>query len=156
FTGFYIVPMFALLQHRAPKERKGDLMASSNFVNVVGAITASLLFKGLVVAAGWVGIITLIPQEERARGRLVKPIEYEEGRPAEVVVETADGKIFRRTTRQLPVEGEQRVDRTILEVEQTPAPESEVVVTRYEIPRGGYRVAYYRIQPASATMEPVY
>jgi len=130
-------------------------MASSNFVNVVGAIGASLLFKGLVVAAGWVGIITLIPQEERAHGRLVK-LEYEEGRPAEVVVETADGKTFRRTTRQLPVEGEQLVDRTILEVEQSPAPESEVVVTRYEIPRGGYRVAYYRIQPASAAIEPVF
>jgi len=155
FTGFYIVPMFALLQHRAPKASKGDLMASSNFVNVVGAISASLLFKGLVVAAGWVGIITLIPQEERAHGRLVK-LEYEEGRPAEVVVETADGKTFRRTTRQLPVEGEQLVDRTILEVEQSPAPESEVVVTRYEIPRGGYRVAYYRIQPASAAIEPVF
>jgi 1-acyl-sn-glycerol-3-phosphate acyltransferase len=155
FTGFYIVPMFALLQHRAPKESKGDLMASSNFVNVVGAIGASLLFKGLVVAAGWVGIITLIPQEERAHGRLVK-LEYEEGRPAEVIVETADGKTFRRTTRQLPVEGEQLVDRTILEVEQSPAPESEVIVTRYEIPRGGYRVAYYRIQPASAAIEPVF
>src|SRR5207245_4458098 len=27
FTGFYIVPMFTLLQHRAPKASKGDLMA---------------------------------------------------------------------------------------------------------------------------------
>src|SRR6266852_4201941 len=32
FTGFYIVPMFTLLQHRAPRASKGDLMASSNFV----------------------------------------------------------------------------------------------------------------------------
>src|SRR5207237_8393150 len=57
FTGFYIVPMFTLLQHRAPKASKGDLLATSNFVNVVGAISASVLFKGPVLVAGWIGIL---------------------------------------------------------------------------------------------------
>ena len=41
FTGFYLVPLFTLLQHAAPKDRKGDLIATSNFVNVTGAILAS-------------------------------------------------------------------------------------------------------------------
>jgi MFS family permease len=155
FTGFYIVPMFALLQHRAPKASKGDLMASSNFVNVVGAIAASLLFKGLVVAAGWAGITTLVPQDERARGRLVK-LDYEEGRPFEVDVETGDGTIFRRTTRQRQIGEKELVDRLILEVEESPEIDSEVVVTRYEIPRAGHRVVYFRVQPATAALVPVY
>ena len=51
FTGFYLVPMFTQLQHRAPKESKGEVIATSNFVNVVGAILASLLFFLLVQAA---------------------------------------------------------------------------------------------------------
>src|SRR5262249_47696597 len=156
FTGFYIVPMFALLQHRAPKERKGDLMASSNFVNVVGAITASLLFKGLVVAAGWARITREIPQKEVARGTMVKPIEYKEGRPSEVEVQDAEGEApFRWKARQRKVDGE-KVDRRILEVEGSPAVDSDVVVTEYEIARGGIPVVYLRIQPASASIEPVF
>src|SRR5215831_6625367 len=48
FSGFYIVPLYTLLQHRAPKTSKGDLIATSNFINVTGAIAASLLFFVLV------------------------------------------------------------------------------------------------------------
>src|SRR5262245_27125665 len=48
FTGFYLVPMFTQLQHRAPKGMKGEVVATSNFFNVIGAISASLLFFGLV------------------------------------------------------------------------------------------------------------
>lgn len=48
FTGFYLVPMFSLLQHRAPKEQKGEVVATSNFVNVTGAIAASVLFFVIV------------------------------------------------------------------------------------------------------------
>src|SRR5262249_9777775 len=48
FSGFYIVPLYTLLQHRAPKTSKGDLVATSNFINVTGAITASVLFFILV------------------------------------------------------------------------------------------------------------
>ena len=51
FSGFYIVPLYTLLQHRAPKASKGDLIATSNFINVTGAITASLLFFALVKLA---------------------------------------------------------------------------------------------------------
>ena len=45
-TGFYLVPLFTLLQYRAPKTSKGDMIATSNFINVTGAIVASLLFAG--------------------------------------------------------------------------------------------------------------
>ncbi len=47
FTGFYIVPLFTLLQHRAPRASKGDAIATSNVINVTGAILASLVFFGI-------------------------------------------------------------------------------------------------------------
>ena len=34
FSGFYMVPLYTLLQHRAPKERKGDIMATSKVDSV--------------------------------------------------------------------------------------------------------------------------
>src|SRR5262249_11456909 len=40
FSGFYMVPLYTLLQQRAPKTSKGDLVATSNFINVVGAMLA--------------------------------------------------------------------------------------------------------------------
>ena len=39
-SGFYIVPLYTLLQHRAPKDSTGNLVATSNFVNVVGGLLA--------------------------------------------------------------------------------------------------------------------
>jgi MFS family permease len=46
-AGLYIVPLFTLMQHRAPKEQKGNVIAASNFVNVVGGISSVLLFYAL-------------------------------------------------------------------------------------------------------------
>ncbi len=43
-AGLYIVPLFTLLQHRAPKESKGTLMAMSNFVNVSGGLVSVIVF----------------------------------------------------------------------------------------------------------------
>ena len=48
FAGFYMVPLYTLLQHRAPKTSKGDMIATSNFINVTGAMAASALFFILV------------------------------------------------------------------------------------------------------------
>ncbi len=56
FSGFYIVPLYTLLQHRAPKTSKGDLIATSNFINVTGAIVASLLFYGVAYMAARLGV----------------------------------------------------------------------------------------------------
>lgn len=43
-AGFYIVPLYTLLQHRAPKDSKGNLVATSNFINVVGGLLAIGVF----------------------------------------------------------------------------------------------------------------
>ncbi|WP_157369359.1 MFS transporter [Zavarzinella formosa] len=80
-TGFYLVPLFTLLQHRAPKTSKGDIVASSNFVNVTGAIAASVLFAGLVAAAKATGFLPLVKVKEGiATGRLEEK-QLSHGRP---------------------------------------------------------------------------
>jgi len=43
-AGFYLVPLYTLLQHRAPKESKGNVVAASNFLNVLGGIVSVALF----------------------------------------------------------------------------------------------------------------
>jgi MFS family permease len=43
-AGFYLVPLYTLLQHRAPKESKGNVVAASNFVNVLGGIVSVAAF----------------------------------------------------------------------------------------------------------------
>ncbi len=43
-AGLYIVPLYTLLQHRSPKDSKGSLVATSNFVNVVGGLIAVVVF----------------------------------------------------------------------------------------------------------------
>jgi MFS family permease len=93
FTGFYIVPLFTLLQHRAPKASKGDSIATSNFINVTGAIIASLLFFILVFAAHHTGIAPPIAQRDRwAEGELLR-LDYDQhGRP--VYFEVSEPGIF--------------------------------------------------------------
>ena len=56
FSGFYMVPLYTLLQHSAPKKSKGEMVATSNFVNVTGAIAASVLFKVLVLMGQTTGL----------------------------------------------------------------------------------------------------
>jgi acyl-[acyl-carrier-protein]-phospholipid O-acyltransferase/long-chain-fatty-acid--[acyl-carrier-protein] ligase len=43
-AGFYLVPLYTQLQHRAPKEAKGNVVSASNFLNVVGGIIAVAVF----------------------------------------------------------------------------------------------------------------
>ena len=43
-ASLYIVPLYTLLQHRAPKDSKGNLVATSNFVNVAGGLIAVAVF----------------------------------------------------------------------------------------------------------------
>lgn len=50
-AGLYVVPMFTMLQHRAPKEAKGNIVATSNFVNVAGGVLALIVFYVIT----WVG-----------------------------------------------------------------------------------------------------
>ena len=46
-AGLYIVPMYTMLQHRAPKGSKGNLVAMSNFVNVAGGLLSLVVFFGM-------------------------------------------------------------------------------------------------------------
>src|SRR6185437_16033862 len=84
FTGFYIVPLFTLLQHRAPKTSKGDAIATSNFINVTGAIVSSVLFFLLVGAAHLSGITPRVQPTEEVEGELVEDPEYREGKPVRI------------------------------------------------------------------------
>jgi hypothetical protein len=43
-AGLYIVPLYTLLQHRAPKDSKGNMVATSNFMNVTGGLVAVATF----------------------------------------------------------------------------------------------------------------
>jgi MFS family permease len=46
-AGFYLVPLYTLLQHRAPKESKGNVVSASNFLNVAGGIVAVAIFYAM-------------------------------------------------------------------------------------------------------------
>jgi hypothetical protein len=152
--------MFTLLQHRAPKASKGDLLATSNFINVVGAIGASVLFKGLVLFAGWVGITPSAQPEIVARGTLAKLDNL--SRPSYLEVLREDGTAFSRSSSQrVPRNDKGLVDRVIIEVEGNLQPSTdeqegtEVIVGRYSFVRQGHKVWYYRVQPAEVPLEPV-
>src|SRR5205085_6251465 len=79
--------LYTLLQHRAPKTSKGDLIATSNFINVVGAITASLLFFVLVKLAHSSGVVPVVPQQDRVCVGELTALEYRHGHVSYVEVD---------------------------------------------------------------------
>lgn len=86
FTGFYLVPLFSLQQHRAPKKSKGDVIAANNFVNVIGAMLASAIFYVVVLTFTKVGAAHPVKvQDEYAKGVLVS-IESKDGHTREIEV----------------------------------------------------------------------
>ena len=60
FSGFYMVPLYAIVQHRAPKKSKGEIIAFSNLVNVLGAMAAPALFNGLTGLCDLTGLTPVI------------------------------------------------------------------------------------------------
>jgi MFS family permease len=89
FSGFYIVPLYTLLQHRAPKTSKGELIATSNFINVTGATAASILFWLLTFAAEATGVARPVPQHDVASGILAH-LEFRRGIPAYFEIRNPD------------------------------------------------------------------
>ena len=80
FSGFYIVPLYTLLQQRAPKSSKGDLIATSNFINVTGASWHRYCSLCWFPQRGSTGIATLIEQKDNViHGELLR-WEYRHGR----------------------------------------------------------------------------
>ncbi len=70
-AGLYIVPLYTLLQHRAPKESKGSLVATSNFLNVTGGLVAVVLFYLLTSGLQSILGLTLTPAAVRHSPQLL-------------------------------------------------------------------------------------
>jgi MFS family permease len=167
FSGFYIVPLYTLLQHRAPKASKGDLIATSNFINVTGAIIASLFFYLLVFVAEKTGLAPqLYPTDQIAAGELTR-LEYRRGRPSFFAVGDLEVGRPRLTPTGKPNEpDEEEPDEHRIHVEATgpievgsglqPAgpdkPGSQVTVSTYTL-RG---VTHWKVRPADQPLKPVY
>jgi MFS family permease len=167
FSGFYIVPLYTLLQHRAPKTSKGDLIATSNFINVTGAIAASFLFFILVLLAKWAGVARSIPQEDvLARGTLTE-LTMRRGHPVYFTVEPGGGGAALARGRPPRPEGEGRQGtgtpapaglrgaarhHVVIKVDDDVKKGSAVAVSRYEL-RG---VEHYEVRPADEPLEDAY
>lgn len=127
FTGFYVVPLFTLIQQRAPKTSKGDAIATSNLINVTGAILASILFYVIVKFAHSTGICPPIQFSVEAQGKL-KNLKLEHGRPVEYTLETGSGIAALHKVTQSQTLLLDPLPKKIMEGD-------EVVVSRYQ--RGG-------------------
>jgi MFS family permease len=77
-AGLYIVPLYTLLQHRAPKESKGSLVAMSNFFNVSGGLVAIGVFSLLTATFKSMFHLNLTPEDARqsreAMGEFVRQL----------------------------------------------------------------------------------
>ena len=138
-TGFYLVPLFTLLQYRAPKASKGDMVASSNFINVTGAIAASVLFFAVVGAAKLVGFIPRVDETDRVAAGEFRTLELLRGRPAYVEV---GGLPFGR----VPTADERRLDLVRLLFGEKPAqPPPEIHLHRKAKLGDDVVVSHYRV-----------
>lgn len=102
-TGFYLVPLFTLLQYRAPKASKGDMVASSNFINVTGAILASILFAAVVAGSKAAGFLPEIPTEDRVAEGTLEEVGLLRGRPVSF-------RVGSLAVGRPPTEAEERLD----------------------------------------------
>jgi MFS family permease len=168
FSGFYIVPLYTLLQHRAPKTSKGDLIATSNFINVTGGIAASLVFYLLVGAAHLSGLTPrLTVQDDFSRGTLLAAPLLEKGRPVQVEIEEDDGtrtvlQVQRRRRPPMPEDEDEDADLLITRIETDEGllelvggaldRGSKVVVSKFQL-RG---VDHYKVRAASEPLKPIY
>ena len=138
FTGFYLVPLYSLLQHRAPKTSKGDWVATSNFLNVTGAIAATVLFWLMSQAAIVSGLAPQLPTQDRTTGALGS-VEGERDRPAWVEV---DGNRW----------GSQDNPGIVDPVRTSLKPGAEVTVASYQLAG----TTHYHVRPANDKQKPVY
>jgi MFS family permease len=167
FTGFYIVPLFTLLQHRAPKGSKGDMIATSNCVNTTGAIAATILFKVVVVVAHVSGLTPPVVEKDKfASGKLVQ-MELVEGRPAYFEVQTSPS--VRLSGGDMPAEKTERTASSVLkhifeadvgkpvillhrDLQKTTLDEPDVDAYRFDVSG----VKHFQIVPAGQTPSTTY
>jgi MFS family permease len=91
FTGFYIVPLFTLLQHKAPKASKGEMIATSNFINVTGAIASAILFFTVVFVSQKTGLTPEVTDRKELGSGMLKDLTMVRGRPLDFTVVREDG-----------------------------------------------------------------
>jgi MFS family permease len=158
-TGFYLVPLFTLLQFRAPKASKGDMVASSNFINVTGAIAASVLFSGLVAGTKKAGLLPQVPTEDRVAAGTLDNLSLSHGRAVFVQVgEFSAGREPRATDPPEPLEVLARVwrarprNRPEIDIDRAVHAGDKVVVSHYHLGD----VQHYVIRPANEPEQPVY
>jgi MFS family permease len=163
FTGFYIVPLFTLLQHKAPKTSKGEMIATSNLINVTGAIASSLLFFFVVTVAQKTGLARIMDQREMlGRGELIELV-YHRGRPVYFEVVRDDATRFTSgerpedlkalTFREIvdDVIGRSKPE-AVIEVHRRVGVESRVNVTRFDLDG----VSHYELVPDGEKISPDY
>ena len=138
FTGFYLVPLYSLLQHRAPKTSKGDWVATSNFLNVSGAITATVLFWLLAQAAIYTGVAPRLPTQDVLSGELGE-VKGERDRPEYVEVGGA----------RVPEEGRPGI---VDPVRTSLKRGADVKVATYDLAG----MTHYHVHPAGEAQRPVY
>lgn len=69
--GIYIVPLYTLLQHRAPRDSKGNLVATSNFVNVAGGLLALVAFYFVTGGIEWVQSLHITEHDVRRQPMMI-------------------------------------------------------------------------------------
>ena len=138
FTGFYLVPLYALLQNRAPKTSKGDWVATSNFINVAGAIAATGLFYLMFEAAVASGLAPVLHTEDVLTGAL-GTVKGERDRPK--WVEVGD--------KRLP---EDDAPGVIDPVRTSLKPHAAVAVAAYRLAG----TTHYRLRPAREKQKPIH
>ncbi len=163
-TGFYIVPLFTLLQHKAPKTGKGEMIATSNFINVVGAITSSLLFFGVVTVAQKTGLTPEMKDRQTLGTGTLNEMLIHRGRPVYFSVEVNDGTIsngtrpdttlwkpltFDEVVHDITTEGKKE---DVIEVSNAVKEKMRVSVTRFM--QNG--IMHYEIVPEGAQPTPDY
>jgi MFS family permease len=159
FSGFYTLPLFTLLQHRAPKTSKGDLIATSNFINVTGAMAASVLFFLLVLAAKQLGVARPVPQQDIVSGVLAN-LQMHRGHPVYFEVrESEDGPILFKAGHPLPVkkanglnDGPVRRRRELIKVDESLTAGKPVTVSKYTL----REVPHYEVRPFKTLLQDAY
>lgn len=171
FSGFYMVPLYTLLQHRAPKQSKGELIATSNFINVTGAIAASLLFYLLVWLAQSVGFTQEVRQnDEVVVGQLTRIDKDKHGKPEMIVIKEAnDREKIIRVAPRIPFQDEIGFIERLIEM----APADNIIEfdeNLLEVLGGGLQagdqvavsdfnlgdVRRFRVRAAGSDLKPVY
>ncbi|MFO0807124.1 MAG: MFS transporter [Gemmataceae bacterium] len=146
FTGFYLVPLFTLQQHRAPKRSKGDVVAASNFVNVIGAILASFVFGAVVYLFQEFGLTNVITPTDVTTGALVS-YETQNGRAVSFDVQGDQPLKISTETKQVDIEMSKGIPARI-----DPDDPPDVAVAGYKL----HGIQHYVLRLANKPLEVVH